>query len=146
LQRAFAGAARLTGPAIVIEQLWLLVGASKSDLDAGLAVLTERATRQANALLLLNLRDRESRADCDCGQDGMPRVARQAQVVRGLPRSDANVGSIFVRALLGEQQLAFLPTFFGFVGQAFGVSSDGLRGEGRCRCLLVHEVLPSGYP
>ena len=77
----------------------------------------------------------------------MPRVARQAQSVRLLPRADANVRGICGRALLVEQELAFLQTFFGFVGHAFGMSSDELRGAMRCRSLFAHEVLlPGGCP
>lgn len=62
----------------------------------------------------------------------MPRIARQAQSVRSLPRADANVRRIFPRALLGECQVPFLQTLFGLVGHAFGVSSDELNGRTRC--------------
>ena len=76
----------------------------------------------------------------------MPRVARQAQSVCPLPGADANIRRISKRALLFEQQLAFLQTLFGFVGHAFGVSPDELRGARRCRCLVSREVLQSGCP
>ena len=62
----------------------------------------------------------------------MPRVAWQGEGVRLLPRADANVRGILARALLVEQKLASLQTFFGFVGHAFGVSSDELRDAVRC--------------
>lgn len=62
----------------------------------------------------------------------MPRVARQAQMVRPFPRADADVRRIFGRALLGEHELPFLQTLFGFLGHAYGVSSDELSGGMRC--------------
>lgn len=98
-----------------------------------------RVARPADALLLLNLCDRESGAYCDCVQRRVPRVAWQAQGMRFFPRADANVRRILARALLGEHELSFVQTLLGFLGQPFGVSSDELRGAMGCRCILAHE-------
>src|SRR5579862_5770652 len=114
---------------------------SESAVAAGPSILAAcRAARTTRALLLLNLRDRKSGAYCDTGQDGMPWVARQAHIVRLFPSFDANVRGVFDRALCGEYELPFLQTFFGFVGQSFGVGSDRLSGGTRCG-LFVHRVL-----
>lgn len=61
-----------------------------------------RPARPANGLLLLNLCDREPGGHCNRNQDGMLRVARQAQSVRPLPRADAHVRGILDRTLLVE--------------------------------------------
>ena len=106
---------------------------SESAVAAGPSILAAcRAARTTHALLLLNLRDRESGAYCDTGQDGMPWVARQAYGMRFFTRPDANVRRVFDRALLGEYELPFLQTFFRFVGHAFGVSSNELSDAMRC--------------
>ena len=58
--------------------------------------------RGARGLLFSHLRERESRAYGNYVEDGVRRVRGHAQPVKPLPGTNANVGGIGVRALLGQ--------------------------------------------
>src|SRR5579862_4020789 len=87
-------------------------------------VLGGRASRQARPLLRLDLCEREPGADRDYAQDGMSRVARQAQSVHLLPHSNANIRWVQVRVLLRDLQLPPLRALMLLECKTFGVSPD----------------------
>jgi hypothetical protein len=71
-------------------------------------------------LLLLHLCKRQSSADSDHIEDGMRWVGREAQLVNLLPRSNAHVGRIELRALLGQLLAPLLGTLEFILCEALG--------------------------
>jgi len=111
-------------------------------LPARLRVFSGGA-RGARALLFPYLRQRQSRADGNHIEDGVRRIGGQAQPMKLLPRTNANIRRIRIRALLG--QLAALPllALMLFVRKALSGSLDVCGRQYHARGRPVK--LPTGY-
>lgn len=101
-----------------------------------LAPISIRGSGGSRPLLLPHLCKRQSCADSDDIEDGMPWVGRQAQLVDPLPRSNAHIRRIAVGALLGQLLPSFLRALGFFMREALGGSPDQIACVGR-RHILV---------
>ncbi len=92
------------------------------------APVSVRSSRGPRPLLFPHFVKRQSRADRDYIEDGMPWVGRQAQLVNLFPRSNANVGRIVLGTLLSEIVASLFRARILFMRETLGESRD----EGAC--------------
>lgn len=101
--------------------------------------------RRSRALLVVHLLKRESRADGNQIEDGMRGVGRQAQTVKPFPGTNANLGRIRVRTLLGQLSAPPFRTLTLFLCKALGGSLDEVLCGRQCHACKMVTTLPIGY-